>query len=141
VRQSSDLDGQTTYENEKCKKEIIEIAALSIFSSFHSGCWPVVVLGDGRCRRRKIREHYAGKEVKPRRFIIRNDSLELYCATTGADTLPPLLLIPWRSRRLYSGVGILDDSDLQKKISHHRSGSAGVIIIQVQGKKESRDFY
>ena len=57
---------------------------------------------------KEIRQHYANREVKPTYFIIRNDSVKLFCATTGADTLPPLLLIhvvPERGRALDAEVG------------------------------------
>ena len=65
--------------------------------------------------RKQIREHYAGKEVKPTYFTIKNDSVELFCATTGSDTLPPLLVIHGAPGAWFSGMGILDDPDLQKK--------------------------
>jgi pimeloyl-ACP methyl ester carboxylesterase len=64
---------------------------------------------------KEIRQHYAAKEVKPTYFVIKNDSVELFCATIGADTLPPLLLIHGAPGAWYSGMGIIDDPDLQKK--------------------------
>jgi pimeloyl-ACP methyl ester carboxylesterase len=64
---------------------------------------------------KQIRQHYQNRSIKPTYFTIRNDSVELFCATTGADTLPPLLLIHGAPGAWYSGMGILDDSDLQKK--------------------------
>ncbi|HEX6181778.1 MAG TPA: hypothetical protein VFZ47_11080, partial [Chitinophagaceae bacterium] len=42
---------------------------------------------------KEIKQHYANKPVKPVFFTIKNDSVELFCATTGSDTLPPLLII------------------------------------------------
>jgi pimeloyl-ACP methyl ester carboxylesterase len=64
---------------------------------------------------KQISQHYENRSVKPTYFTIRNDSVQLFCATTGADTLPPLLLVHGAPGAWYSGMGILDDTDLQKK--------------------------
>ena len=64
---------------------------------------------------KQIEKHYARKPVKPVFFTIRNDSVNLFCATTGSDTLPPLLLIHGAPGAWYSGIGILDDPELQKR--------------------------
>jgi len=120
----------------KSVKKKLSIAASHIF------VFSLWLLASGCFRRwsmseKQIREHYAGKEVKPRRFIIRNDSLELYCATTGADTLPPLLLIHGAPGAWYSGMGILDDSDLQKKFHIIAVDRPGYHHSKFKGKKKA----
>jgi len=64
---------------------------------------------------REIREHYANRTVKPTFYTIQNDSLKLFVATVGADTLPPLLLIHGAPGAWYGYLNMLDDSLLQKK--------------------------
>jgi pimeloyl-ACP methyl ester carboxylesterase len=64
---------------------------------------------------KEIQKHYANKPVKPVFFTIKNDSVELFCATTGSDTLPPLLLIHGAPGGWFSNIGLLDDPDLQKR--------------------------
>lgn len=63
---------------------------------------------------KEIRQHYANKAVKPVFFTIKNDSVQLFCATTGADTLPPLLLVHGAPGGWFSNISILDDAGLQK---------------------------
>ncbi|AEI51565.1 alpha/beta fold hydrolase [Runella slithyformis] len=64
---------------------------------------------------RDIREHYANRTVKPTFYTIQNDSLKLFVATTGADTLPPLLLIHGAPGAWYGYLNMVDDSILQRK--------------------------
>jgi len=63
---------------------------------------------------KEIKQHYANKPVKPVFFTIKNDSVELFCATAGNDTLPPLLLIHGAPGGWFSNISILDDPDIQK---------------------------
>lgn len=64
---------------------------------------------------KEIQKHYANKPVKPVFFTIKNDSVELFCATMGSDTLPPLLVIHGAPGGWFSNIGLLDDPDLQKR--------------------------
>lgn len=64
---------------------------------------------------KEIERHYANKAVKPTFFTIKNDSVELFCATTGNDTLPPLLVIHGAPGGWFSNISLLDDPELQKR--------------------------
>lgn len=66
---------------------------------------------------KEIRHHYANKSVKPTYYTIENDSLKLFIATIGADTLPPLVLIHGAPGAWYGYLNMMDDSVLQQK--HH----------------------
>ncbi|WP_266365166.1 alpha/beta fold hydrolase [Tellurirhabdus rosea] len=63
---------------------------------------------------REITAHYASRPVKPRFVTIENDSVRLFCASVGADTLPPLLLIHGAPGAWYGYLRMLDDSLLQR---------------------------
>lgn len=63
---------------------------------------------------KEIQQHYAGKAVKPTFFKIKTDSVKLFGATTGSDTLPPLLLVHGAPGGWFSNISILDDTALQK---------------------------
>src|SRR5687768_8944827 len=86
---------------------------------------------------KEIRQHYANKDVKPTYFTIRNDSIELFCATTGADTLPPLLLIHGAPGAWYSGRGVLDDEELQKKYHIIAVDRPGYNYSKFKGKRKA----
>jgi pimeloyl-ACP methyl ester carboxylesterase len=75
-----------------------------------SGCFARWVMTE-----KEIREYYKDKPVKPTYFTIQNDSVKLFCATTGADTLPPLLLVHGAPGAWYGNRSILDDTMLQKR--------------------------
>ncbi|WP_428659084.1 alpha/beta fold hydrolase [Runella sp.] len=68
-----------------------------------------------RKNERDLRKHYANKSIKPTYYTIQNDSLRLFVATTGADTLPPLLLIHGAPGAWYGYLNMVDDSILQSK--------------------------
>lgn len=74
-----------------------------------SGCFSRWVMTD-----REVRKYYAKKTVKPTFFTIQNDSASLFCATTGADTLPPLLMIHGAPGAWYGSRNLLDDPILQQ---------------------------
>jgi len=63
---------------------------------------------------KQISDYYKNKPVKPVYFTIQNDSVLLFCATTGADTLPPLLLIHGAPGAWYGSRNLLDDPILQQ---------------------------
>lgn len=80
-------------------------------------CW----LSCSGCFRRwtmtekQVKKYYVNKPVKPTFFTIQNDSAKLFCATTGADTLPPLLMIHGAPGAWYGSRLLLDDSVLQQR--------------------------
>ncbi|RYG05965.1 MAG: alpha/beta hydrolase [Chitinophagaceae bacterium] len=75
-----------------------------------SGCFSSFVMTE-----REIKNHYKNKAVKPTYFTITNDSVSLFCATTGADTLPPLLLVHGAPGAWYGSRNLLDDTTVQKQ--------------------------
>src|ERR1700755_1565884 len=74
-----------------------------------SGCFRRFVMTENQ-----VKEYYKNKPVKPLYFTIQNDSVTLFCATTGAATLPPLLLIHGAPGAWYGNRNLLDDPALQK---------------------------
>lgn len=64
---------------------------------------------------RDIREHYANRAIKPTYYTIQNDSLKLFVAATGSDTLPPLLLIHGAPGAWYGYLNMIDDTLLQRR--------------------------
>ena len=64
---------------------------------------------------RELKKYYKDKPVRPTYFTIRNDSVKLFCATTGADTLPPLLIIHGAPGAWYGSRNLLDDSIIRKQ--------------------------
>ena len=75
-----------------------------------SSCFTRWVMSEG-----EVKKHYASRPVKPTFFTIKNDSVELFCATTGNDTLPPLLLIHGAPGGWFSNISLVDDPDLQAR--------------------------
>src|SRR5687768_6006459 len=75
-----------------------------------SSCFTRWVMSEG-----EVKTHYENRPVKPTFFTIKNDSVELFCATTGSDTLPPLLLIHGAPGGWFSNIALVDDPDLQAK--------------------------
>lgn len=73
------------------------------------GCFSRFVMTD-----KELRNYYKDKP-SPSYFILQNDSVKLFCATTGSDTLPPLLLIHGAPGAWYGNRGMLEDTFLQKK--------------------------
>ena len=64
---------------------------------------------------KELKNHYKNKLVKPTYFTIKNDSVSLFCATTGSDTLPPLLLVHGAPGAWYGSRNLLDDTLVQKQ--------------------------
>lgn len=62
---------------------------------------------------KELNAYYANKP-RPTYFTIQNDSVSLFCATAGADTLPPLLLIHGAPGAWYGNRNILGDTLLQQ---------------------------
>jgi pimeloyl-ACP methyl ester carboxylesterase len=66
---------------------------------------------------KEIRQHYANMPVKPVFTTIKTDSVLLFCASTGSDTLPPLLLVHGAPGGWFTNISLLDDPQLQQ--SYH----------------------
>jgi pimeloyl-ACP methyl ester carboxylesterase len=64
---------------------------------------------------KELQNYYKHKPSKPQYFIIQNDSVKLFCATAGDDTLPPLLLVHGAPGAWYGSRGMLEDTALQKR--------------------------
>lgn len=58
---------------------------------------------------KQLRQYYKDKP-RPTYFTIQNDSVKLFCAVAGADTLPPLLIIHGAPGAWYGSRNLLDDS-------------------------------
>ena len=76
-----------------------------IITSCCTGCFRRFVQTD-----KQIREYYKDKTIKPTFFTIENDSVKLFCATAGEDTLPPLLIVHGAPGAWYGSRNLLDDS-------------------------------
>lgn len=73
-----------------------------------SGCFTRFVMTE-----KELKTYYKDKP-KPNWFTVQNDSVKLFCATAGADTLPPLLLIHGAPGAWYGSRIFLEDSILQQ---------------------------
>ncbi len=88
----------------------MRLLALISITVLCSGCFSRFVMSE-----KEITEHYKNKAVKPTYFTIKNDSVSLFCATTGSDTLPPLLLVHGAPGAWYGSRTLLDDTLVQKQ--------------------------
>lgn len=83
--------------------------------------------------RREIRDHYANRSIKPTFYTIEDDSSKLYVASTGADTLPPLLLIHGAPGAWYGYIRMLDDTLLQHRFHILSVDRPGYGLSRVRG--------
>lgn len=81
------------------------VCLILIVSFSCTGCFRRFVQSD-----KQIREYYRDKTIKPTYFTIENDSVKLFCATAGEDTLPPLLIVHGAPGAWYGSRNLLDDS-------------------------------
>ena len=88
----------------------VALILLFLLSFVAPGCFRRWVMTD-----KQVRKYYANKPVKPVYFSIENDSVKMFCATTGADTLPPLILIHGAPGAWYGSRVMLDDTILQNR--------------------------
>jgi pimeloyl-ACP methyl ester carboxylesterase len=86
---------------------LIVIFFIAIVSA---GCFRRWAMSD-----KQVSKYYASKPVKPVYFSIENDSVKMFCATTGSDTLPPLILIHGAPGAWYGSRMMLDDTVLQNR--------------------------
>jgi pimeloyl-ACP methyl ester carboxylesterase len=64
---------------------------------------------------RELERYFAPSAHKPTYYTIENDSLRLFVAASGPDTLPPLLLIHGAPGGWYGYVEMFDDTLLRKQ--------------------------
>lgn len=83
---------------------------LILLSFLLSGCFSRFVMTE-----KELKEYYKDKKDKPTYFTIKNDSVELFCATSGVDTLPPLLIIHGAPGAWYGSRNFLEDSILKRQ--------------------------
>src|SRR5579864_5430057 len=74
-----------------------------------SGCFRRFTMSD-----KQVNAYFSERHTKPVFVTIQDDSVKLFCAMTGADTLPPLLLIHGAPGAWYGSRIMLTDTDLQK---------------------------
>ena len=86
---------------------------------------------------KQIREHYHGTSSMPSFHEIRNDSVTLFCAVKGSDTLPPLLLIHGAPGGWFGYIGILDDSDICKHYQVISVDRPGYHFSRFKGKRKA----
>lgn len=97
-----------------------------------SGCFSRFVMTD-----KEVREYYANKPVKPSFHTVKNDSVRLFCATTGADTLPPLLMIHGAPGAWYGSRNLLDDTLLQQHFHIIAVDRPGYNKSRFKGKRKA----
>jgi len=85
------------------------ILVLIIITFLCSGCFRRWVMTD-----KQIETYYQHKSSRPSFFHVTNDSVDLYCAVTGADTLPAILMIHGAPGAWYGSRNLLEDTILQK---------------------------
>ena len=86
---------------------------------------------------KEIKNYYKDKAVKPTYFTITNDSVKLFCATTGADTLPPLLLVHGAPGAWYGSRNLLDDTLVQKQYHIIAMDRLGYNKSRFKGKRNA----
>lgn len=96
---------------------------ISIAFAF-AGCFGRFVMTE-----KELKKYYTNKP-EPAYFTVHNDSVRLFCATTGADTLPPLLLIHGAPGAWYGSRNFLSDSALHQ---HYH-----IIAVDWPGYNKSR---
>jgi pimeloyl-ACP methyl ester carboxylesterase len=89
-----------------------------------TGCFSRFVMTE-----KELKKYYKDKP-QPTYFTIQNDSVKLFCATAGADTLPPLLLVHGAPGAWYGSRIFLEDSILKQ---HYH-----IIAIDRLGYNKSR---
>lgn len=89
-----------------------------------TGCFGRFVMTE-----KELKTYYKDKP-KPSFFTIKNDSVKLFCASSGSDTLPPLLLIHGAPGAWYGSRNFLEDSMLQSRFH--------IIAVDRPGYNKSR---
>jgi len=108
------------------------ILCLLMVSLLLPGCFRRWVMTD-----KELKEYYKGKTNKPTYFTIKNDSVELFCATAGVDTLPPLLLIHGAPGAWYGSRNFLEDSQLLRNFHVIAIDRLGYNKSKFKGKRKA----
>ena len=103
-----------------------------VISVFCMGCF-----GRFTMTKRELREYYKDKPVKPTFFTIQNDSVKLFCASTGADSLPPLLVIHGAPGAWYGSRNLLDDSIVRQHFQIIAVDRPGYYNSRFKNKKKA----
>jgi pimeloyl-ACP methyl ester carboxylesterase len=85
---------------------------------------------------KELRTYYKEKHP-PTYFVIQNDSVKLFCATTGADTLPPLLLVHGAPGAWYGSRAMLADTQLKKRFHMIAIDRLGYNHSTFKGKRKA----
>lgn len=99
---------------------------------FCSGCFSRFVMTE-----RELKKYYRQGHTKPTFFTIENDSVQLYCATTGADTLPPLVIIHGAPGAWYGSRNFLEDVSLQQRYHIIAVDRLGYNKSRFKGKRKA----
>ena len=75
-----------------------------------TGCFRRFVQTD-----KQLKEYFSNQPVKPTFFTIQNDSVKLFCAVAGADTLPPLLIVHGAPGAWYGSRNLLVDTAITQR--------------------------
>ena len=76
----------------------------------------LLVTGCSGCFRRfvrtpaQLREYFSQQKISPLFVTLRQDTVQLFCAVAGADTLPPLLVVHGAPGAWYGNRNLLTDS-------------------------------
>ena len=87
---------------------MLKLLSFCCITFFLTGCFGRFVM-----TQKELKAYYKNKP-QPTYFTIQNDSVSLFCATAGADTLPPLLLIHGAPGAWYGSRNFLEDTLLQQ---------------------------
>jgi len=97
--------GLNTSDIKKSDIRHVFLSLILIVSLACTGCFRRFVQSD-----KQIKDYFKDKPVKPTYFTIQNDSVKLFCAVAGADTLPPLLIVHGAPGAWYGSRNLLADS-------------------------------
>src|SRR5687767_3340126 len=86
---------------------------------------------------KELRTYYKDKPEKPVFFTLHNDSVDLFCATSGADTLPPLLLIHGAPGAWYGSRNFLEDTVLTRHFHVIAVDRLGYNKSRFRGRKKA----
>ncbi len=97
-----------------------------------SGCFGRFVM-----TKKELNEYYRNRTDKPVYFTIKNDSVQLFCATSGNDTLPPLLIIHGAPGAWYGSRNFLSDSLLKQHFHIIAVDRPGYGSSRFRGKRKA----
>jgi pimeloyl-ACP methyl ester carboxylesterase len=97
-----------------------------------SGCFNRFVMTE-----HELKKYYRQGHQKPTFFTIQQDSVKLFCATTGADTLPPLLLIHGAPGAWYGSRNFLEDVTIQQHYHIIAVDRPGYNKSRLKGKRKA----